>query len=118
MMLTTTHPQWDEYAGRPEQALATTGCNAHRGGPEHESMLAILATFDVELTASLAYFRIHGGHCDCEILLNVVGSEVPCTGPPEECFRCRHWITDSRGRLLARDTFDADERAYIERLAV
>jgi hypothetical protein len=115
-MMTTAHPRWDEFAESLDQALETTGCNTHRGGPEHESALAILETMDVDLRGSLAFFDVHGGHCDCEAMLNV--AFLPCAGPPDGCIRCRHWITDPRGRALARDTFDADEGAYLGTLRV
>ena len=25
----------------------------------------------MDVAASLAYFKMHGGHCDCEVLMNV-----------------------------------------------
>ena len=46
----------------------------------------------IDVSESLAYFRLHGGYCDCEILLNVADRD--CAGPPNGCSRCRYWIAN------------------------
>lgn len=42
------------------------------GGMNKDYATAILKTIRVDVEASLAFFEENGGHCDCEILFNVV----------------------------------------------
>ena len=59
--MTPMHPCWDEFVGRLCGRLA---CNH-----DHSCSVRVLAGmgFDSrEIDLSLAYFRQHGGYCDCE----------------------------------------------------
>jgi hypothetical protein len=46
-------------------------CGDRQGKPSHQSARAILSNMECDITASLEFFREHGGHCDCEVLFNV-----------------------------------------------
>lgn len=63
-VMTTEHPRWDEFIGRLEgvECDGMTLSNA-------ESILQSMGGIDV--AASLEYFRINGGYCDCEIRMNI-----------------------------------------------
>ena len=54
-------------------STATHKCKA---GTNKDFATAILKDMggDIDVEASLAYFEQHGGHCDCEILMNVSGT--------------------------------------------
>ncbi len=78
------HKLWDEFLERlegpegcnfqqkdPDDATTTTWQCA--GGTSKEYATAILKTIpDIDIDTSLAFFEDNGGHCDCEILFNVV----------------------------------------------
>jgi len=90
-VMTPRHPDWDEFVDRVTEALAgptavATGdvdlivrashaaCNSkYRGLEPFESTRAVLATMDMDMDieASIAFFRLHGRGCDCEVLMNV-----------------------------------------------
>jgi hypothetical protein len=75
--MTPEHPRWEEFCERLDAALegSPAGCNGCGHPAGHEAARSILATMDdVDVAASLAYFREHGGHCDCEILLNLAAA--------------------------------------------
>lgn len=64
------HPRWQEFEDRLRNDFV-----------ECRSDLAlsreILQTMDcVNVVSSLMFFREHGGYCDCEVILNVLGEEV------------------------------------------
>ena len=75
------HPRWEEFCERlngPEgidykqekDGRWTWKCS---GGEDKSLATAILKTMpEIDIEASLKYFEDNGGHCDCEILLNVV----------------------------------------------
>jgi hypothetical protein len=44
-----------------------SGCD----GQTHRLATDILTDMGMEVAPSLAFFRAHGGWCDCEVLLNV-----------------------------------------------
>lgn len=77
-IMTPAHPRWREFADRlggPE------GCNFRSvkgkfmfdcdGEPARPKANALLRDYNVDITATLAYFEENGGFCDCEILFNV-----------------------------------------------
>jgi hypothetical protein len=76
------HPKWWEFIKALE---GPDGCNFREreedgktawncgGGTDQSLARAILEKMgDIDIESSLAYFTERGGHCDCEILFNVV----------------------------------------------
>jgi Protein of unknown function (DUF2695) len=65
--LTYDHPRWEEFA----QVMWTrpTACD-HSRTHTRAALRAVGAAED----ASIAWLDHRGGHCDCEVLLNVVAS--------------------------------------------
>jgi len=84
-VMTVTHPKWDEFTTRLE---GPEGCNFQRknpkdvksttwkcsSGPGFELAKPILKKMGCDVEKSIAYFREHGGYCDCEVLFNVESS--------------------------------------------
>jgi len=79
--MTVSKPQWQEFVRRLE---GPKGCNfrlREKGSSaiiwdcssSHHFELAspILRSMGFDVEKSIAYFRKHGGFCDCEILFNV-----------------------------------------------
>ena len=74
------HPRWDEFVRRLE---GPEGVNMRQGpggqpvwdcSSTYLGAAAVLARMGLtagDVEASFKYFRSRGGHCDCEILLNV-----------------------------------------------
>lgn len=78
------HPLWAEFTDRLSGA---EGCNFHMGESgkwewkcdgtvKHsieiiEKMREAYGNYDLDVTATLTYFRANGGCCDCEVLFNV-----------------------------------------------
>jgi hypothetical protein len=84
--MTPENPRWPEFAYRLNDALCIDDehwrCDGSHTAFEHryaKQVMAEMGTIDIE--GSLAFFREHGGFCDCEILFNV--------DPPQA--RHRHW---------------------------
>ena len=78
--MTPAHPRWLEFEVRlagPEACDFREdegGELRWRCGHTRDLAVAILRTMgisDRELVETLDYFDEHGGHCDCEIVLNV-----------------------------------------------
>jgi hypothetical protein len=77
------HPRWDEFIKRlngpegcnfrRETIGAKWNCDASTRRPHARRILKRMGFDDLEILASLAYFSMHGGFCDCEILFNVEG---------------------------------------------
>ena len=75
-MITPSHPRWDEFQ---ERLAGDEGCRFLCDGEvtwrcrhDHRFSRRILAQMDVEnLDRNLILLAEQGGHCDCEILLNV-----------------------------------------------
>lgn len=74
--MTPQHFRWPEFINRlkgpegcnfaeDEDGKITWDCNGLG------LAAAILSSMDMDIEASLEYFREHGGHCDCEIVFNV-----------------------------------------------
>jgi hypothetical protein len=51
-------------------AMETNGCEGEH--QQAERIMNAMGNFDI--SASIAFFRAHGGYCDCEILFNVEAS--------------------------------------------
>jgi hypothetical protein len=75
--ITPRHPRWEEFLDRLE---GPDGCAVTQLGwicfNDHRFSRRILAGMGLHepaILASLAYFRDHGGYCDCEVLMNVGG---------------------------------------------
>jgi len=81
-VMTVDHPRWNEFCVRLE---GPEGCNfvEEKPGdpksitwkcsskPDFELATPILKSMGMDVEKSIAYFREHGGYCDCEILFNV-----------------------------------------------
>jgi hypothetical protein len=76
-VMTPAHPRWDEFCERLDETIEHRGCNGCGHPAAHEGARAILASMDMDVGESLAVFHARGGHCDCEILLNVAPHEAP-----------------------------------------
>jgi hypothetical protein len=71
-ILTPTSSRWNEFLGQLSAAVLSAGCNY---GFEHaERIMGAMGA--VNVPGSLSYFKQHGGYCDVEILLNVMGDET------------------------------------------
>ena len=85
-VMRTTHPRWEAFLARLD---GPEGCNFRvedgretwtcAGGESVDShifsrqIMVAMGLTDDEVTASLKYFREHGGFCDCEVVWNVGG---------------------------------------------
>jgi hypothetical protein len=66
--LTTKSPRWDEFAGKLSQSVLRVKNCRH----DYQHAIGVMTAMGgVDIEASLAYCRDHGGYCDCEILFNV-----------------------------------------------
>jgi hypothetical protein len=84
-IMTPAHVRWNVFIGRLGQDLEQcggcsgdgtqldleTGETAPQKHPTHWLSRRLLAAMDCDVEASLAYFREHGGYCDCEVIYNV-----------------------------------------------
>jgi len=72
-ILTPESPRWSLFVRLLGNPL-TEGMPADtlRCGPKHRYAEAVLIELGgIDIDGTLAFFREHGGHCDCEILFNV-----------------------------------------------
>jgi hypothetical protein len=80
-VLTPDSPRWNDFVGRLDAAIGEHGCAA---GTNKDNAKAVMRDMGgIDIAATLAYFEDHGGGCDCEILLNVMG---PMTAEDIEAF--------------------------------
>ena len=73
------HPRWDEFIDRLE---GPEGCDFH---PDHwtchgdlraaTAILGRMGLTERAVRVSVAYFKDHGGYCDCEVVFNVGSTE-------------------------------------------
>jgi hypothetical protein len=79
-VLTPENPRWDEFADALYAAMDWRDgpegviwiCDGDRGDKVHRLAKQVMATMGgVDIEGSLAFFKSHGGGCDCEILFNV-----------------------------------------------
>lgn len=83
--MTPEHPRWREFLGRLDQALggSSEGCNGGDDAVAHEAARAILSTMpEVDLAASIDFFREHHAGCDCEIIVNIAIPADDAAGLP------------------------------------
>ncbi len=94
-MLTPKHPRWEEFFARlmgweegigfeytPDLTHVSCRCPGH---PQAPSAQKLLRQMGMDVLRSLAYFRRHDGHCDCEICLNCYVLPRLPTRPPCVC---------------------------------
>jgi len=130
-IMVSGHPRWDDFVRRLDRALETTPCLGKEDLIRaHDNARAILYTMGMDVPRSLAFFRLHFGKCDCEILYNVDPEDNwpgPCQGPPSGCERCREWLPGNRlaptggvwwtpERTPAYAEFNRREKEYIDAL--
>jgi Protein of unknown function (DUF2695) len=77
-ILTPDSERWDAFADTLFLALYPDGgdkgstCLGDSGPGVHRYVKEIMQDMGgIDVAASLEFFMAHGGHCDCEILLNV-----------------------------------------------
>jgi hypothetical protein len=76
-VLTPDSPRWNEFAEGLFAMIDHYNCDGDGDGdskPENvhrHSKLVMGQMGNVDVDGSLEYFHEHGGHCDCEVLLNV-----------------------------------------------
>jgi hypothetical protein len=95
VIVTPSHRRWGEFAIRLQRALE---CDQEVDGWGCKDDLAlsalVLATMDIghdDVRATLDYFKSSGGHCDCEVMFNVViPAEVDLELPREDRDRLHH----------------------------
>jgi hypothetical protein len=95
--MTMDHPRWAEFLDRldgPEGVDAQESDAGFRFCCHHDHRFArrILARMGLdraEVAASVEWFELHGGFCDCEVLLNVEADEEHRRSSPEEWARVR-----------------------------
>ena len=85
-ILTPKSRRWDEFAdalfavtrvpGNPDEWL----CDGDAGEHVYRYAKAVMTKMgNIDIAGTLAFFREHGGYCDCEILFNVdVRPEATC----------------------------------------
>jgi hypothetical protein len=72
-VLTPESPRWSGFTEALVKALDKEPC-ATAQYPELAYLQAtkvMLELGDVDIPGSIAFFKSHGGYCDCEILLNI-----------------------------------------------
>ncbi len=69
------HPRWEEFVAR---LTGPEGCNfqgerwtCHNDLRAATSILRTMGLSERGVRLSIAYFKDHGGFCDCEVVLNV-----------------------------------------------
>lgn len=83
-VLTTKHPQWDDFCDRLSRAITipeepdSWRCNGDGSWPDsdptlvhHYSKQVMAEMGGIDVDATLEFFKSRGGHCDCEVLFNV-----------------------------------------------
>ena len=70
--MTMDHPRFREFHIRLAYSLRSpANCK-----DDYRHARLVLQDMGMNEAASLAYCRKHGGHCDCEILFNVIPAET------------------------------------------
>jgi uncharacterized protein DUF2695 len=68
-ILTPASPRWEEFV-RAYDAIPEDGPACDHSYRNAERIMAEMG--DIDIPATLEYFRDHGGYCDCEIGMNVI----------------------------------------------
>jgi hypothetical protein len=69
-VMTIEHPRWPEFIATLENFVDEHGCHQH-DGTRH----ILRSMHDIDVDATMAYLRAHGGCCcECEVLENVEAS--------------------------------------------
>jgi hypothetical protein len=87
--MTPDHPHWKSFIRKLAATADTHGCDGDgtrldpapgKVGPTaevHAHARRLLHNIGgVDVASSLAFFKTRGGHCDCEVLMNVDRDEV------------------------------------------
>jgi hypothetical protein len=69
-VMTPRHPKWDEFADK--LAHSDEDCR----GALRATKAALLSIEGINIPASLGYLAHRGGHCDCEVFMNVTDDEA------------------------------------------
>lgn len=83
-IMTPEHPRWIEFYNHLSEMVYDSGCEH-----THNAAEVALKSFGFapeEIEASVRYFREHGGHCSCEVLLNVGADSTPVEELDETLF--------------------------------
>jgi Protein of unknown function (DUF2695) len=83
--LTPKSNRWETFIDALGRAVQIDGCGRDETTDRYldvyrQSKRIMADMGNVDIPASLAFFQNHGGHCDCEILLNVAGRAVRWKG--------------------------------------
>lgn len=71
-VITKESPRWPEFIYRLDTKLAEWDCTTN-----HDQAHAVFAEMGgIDSRATIEYLCKHGGHCDCEIMFNVVDWEA------------------------------------------
>jgi len=69
------HPRWKEFV---ERLAGPNGCNFGEHGWTcfgdlrfTRQLLALMGMRPAPIDVCIAYFKDHGGYCDCEVIINV-----------------------------------------------
>jgi Protein of unknown function (DUF2695) len=74
-VMTPESPRWEQFVNTLDSAMTGNYCAGDENeNPAHAhryAKAAMAAMGGIDIENSLAFFKEHGGYCDCEILLNV-----------------------------------------------
>ena len=72
--MATDDEQWPLFIEMLCQALGDP--DKSRCCHDHCHATAIVSALGFDVGSSLAFFKEHGGYCDCEIMLNIYAADV------------------------------------------
>ena len=89
-VMTPRHPRWDEFtwklgsiieeASQQNVSLCSNdlfvAARVLRSMASIDRQIEVPSDGTIDIPASLEFFRNHGGHCDCEVLMNVDPKQV------------------------------------------
>jgi Protein of unknown function (DUF2695) len=74
-LMTPENPRWNEFIDALDKMGAKFGCDGDHPRYVHRHARTVMEDMGkIDIEGSLAYFRGHGGYCDCEILLTSIAS--------------------------------------------
>jgi hypothetical protein len=65
-VLTLDHPRWREFVHNLVRAICTRCSGSLKG-----SIKVMEEMGDIDVRRTVLHFQNNGGHCDCEVLMNV-----------------------------------------------